>query len=55
MALLVHQQDVVVACAARAPLGEHRRGVVRRDLRLRRQDVVAAVAQLLLDPEAQQR
>ena len=50
-ALVVEEQHLVVARAARCPLGRHGRDVVGRDLGLGRHDVGAAVAALLLHPD----
>ena len=52
--VLVDQHDLVVALRARPRLRGHRRGVVGGDLRLGRDDVLAAVGRLLLDPELQE-
>ena len=54
-AVFIHQQDIIVALAARFPFGGHWRDVVRSDLGLGGDDVAAPVAALLFDPDAQHR
>jgi hypothetical protein len=51
VAVFVDQDDLVITRRARTGFRHHRRGVVRGDLCLRRNDVVATIGALLLDPE----